>query len=273
MAHCTSEGCRRWRPDWLLARTHGLFVDGAWYCSAACVESAAGERFQQDTIPDDPDAQQPSARLGSILLQQGSVTPRELADALEAQRSSGLRLGAQLRASGIISRAALRRALSAQSGVRHLATVDTSLLRRAVCGVTPAQVQALGIVPLRDDEDSLLVACAAPLPNTALRALQALSGREIEPFLVDDEDFAALAAAYARVAGEPPGAGMAANVRDGAARIAAFVAEAGAVSITRVVTYPFTWIRLAGTDRTATLLLPRAGRLEDSEWLVATTQP
>jgi hypothetical protein len=185
-----------------------------------------------------------------------------------------LRLGAQLQASGAATSVAVLRALSAQSGVKHLTAVDSAFPRAIVSGITPAQAEALGIVPLRDDGETLLVACAAPVPRAAIRALGTLLEREVDPFLVTDDDFELLVAAYNRVADVTDGSGIVGDVYDGARRIAAFVAEARTVSITQVVTQAFTWIRLAATGRTATLLVPRDRRSsqEDCKWLAATTR-
>jgi hypothetical protein len=276
MTRCSSESCRRRRPSWLVRGVGGggLVVDDAWFCSAACVEAAVSLRLRQDAVPDEAEEPRPAVRLGTVLLRQGTVTPHQLADALAAQRTSGLRLGAQLQASGVATSAAVLRALSAQSGVKHLTAVDSAFPRAIVSAITPAQAEALGIVPLRDGGEALLVACAAPVPRAAIRALGTLLGREVDPFLVADDDFELLVAAYGRVANATDGSGIVADVHDGARRIAAFAAEARNVSITQVVTQAFTWIRLAATGRTATLLMPRHRRLSQKEykWLAATTR-
>ncbi len=47
MARCSRNDCRRWRPDALVRYTRtGLTVDGAWFCSAACVEFSTQQRLR-----------------------------------------------------------------------------------------------------------------------------------------------------------------------------------------------------------------------------------
>ena len=144
----------------------GLHVDGAWFCSNACVEADAARRLRE-VRPREIASRAPVLRLGAVLLHQGVVTPGQLGEALETQRTTGLRLGAQLQALGHLSRDLALRALSAQNGVSYLKTIDSAAVRTAPGGLSVDEVRALGIVPFRDAGDRLLVACAAPVPTTA----------------------------------------------------------------------------------------------------------
>jgi len=275
MAHCSRESCRRWRPSLLvwLAKV-GLTVDGEWFCSNACVEADAVRRLR-DARSRDLTPRAPALRLGAVLLHQGVVTLRQLSEALEAQRTSGLRLGEQLQTLGHASREVVLRALSAQNGISYLATIDPSSVRSAPGGLTVDEVRALGIVPFRESDKALLIACAAPVPYSAIGALQVLSGRKVQPFLVADDDFVRLAQEYGAAA-PTLRSNTVRDISDGASRIAALAAEAGDVTVTEALVDPFTWVRIDANGRVSTLLVPpygeKADAKENAEWLAGITR-
>lgn len=274
MALCFREECRRWRPDVIVRWARlGLHVDGEWFCSDACVEADAARRLRQ-VQPREVPPRAPALRLGAMLLHQGLVTTRQLSDALEAQRASGLRLGAQLQTLGIVSRDIVLRTLSAQNGVSYLATIDPSAVRTAPGGLSADEVRALGLVPFRDTAGSLLVACAAPLPHSALGALSVLTGRVVEPYLVADEDFERLAAEYGASTDASLETVRARDISDGASRIAAVAARARNVTVKEAHVDPFTWVRIAANGRISTVLVPPHANQakENAEWLAATTR-
>jgi hypothetical protein len=206
-------------------------------------------------------------------LQQGVVSSRQLGEALNAQRTSGLRLGAQLQRLGHVSRDGVLRALSAQNGISYLATIDPASVRIAPGGLSVDEVRALGVVPFRQIGDDLLVACAAPVPHSAIGALQVLLACKVQPYLVSDEDFDQLASAYGSAV-EGPTATTVRDIPDGASRIAALAAAAGDVTVTEAHVNPFTWVRIAANGRISTLLVPPYPRQlkENAEWLAPTTQ-
>src|SRR5262245_61021068 len=184
MTRCSREACGRTRPEWLIRRAGlGLRVDGAWFCSDACVAADAARRLRAARAPQDA-SRLPAVRLGAVLRQQGAITDLQLNEALTAQRASGLRLGAQLLLLGHLSESNLLRALAAQQGIRFVAAVDAAAVRQAPGALTIDEVHALGLVPFRAEDDVLYVACAAPVRRTAIAALATLTRREVEAFLV-----------------------------------------------------------------------------------------
>lgn len=273
MARCSRESCRRWRPDLLvnIARL-GLIVDGDWFCSDACVEADAVRRLRDARGRSTPN-HTPALRLGAVLLQQGVVTLGQLREALDAQRTSGLRLGQQLQTLGHATREVVLRALSAQNGIRYLASIDSTSVRTAPGGLTVDEVRALGVVPFRETDEELLIACAAPVPYSAIGALQALSDRKVQPFLVADDDFAVLAREYGAASPALRG-NVVRDISEGASRIAALAAEAGDVTVTEAHVDPFTWVRIDANGSVNTLLVPPYAdeAEENAEWLARTTR-
>lgn len=274
MAQCSRDACRRWRPDALVRWARlGLHVDGEWFCSDACVQADA-ERRLRGVRPPEVAPKAPALRLGAVLLHQGVVTSRQLGEALEAQRTSGLRLGAQLQQLGHASRDVVLRALSAQNGIRYLATIDPLSVRTAPGGLSRDEVRALGLVPFAAPDDKLLVACAAPMPHASIGALQALTGLLVEPYLVADDDFERLASEYGLTADGAPRTTRARDIVDGAHHIAAAAAAARDVTVREAHIDPFTWVRIGANGRISTVLVPPRRRQieEDAEWLAATTR-
>src|SRR4029453_7564447 len=124
---CAREACTRWTPPvaFLGRRRRGVWFEDVWYCSMTCIEQEARERIEAASEPlVAPGRIQKASRLGALLLHQRSLTADTVDEGLRAQRESGLRLGAQLRAMGAVSRVDVLRALSAQSGIGYMATLD-----------------------------------------------------------------------------------------------------------------------------------------------------
>src|SRR5213594_4415459 len=100
-------------------------------------------------------------RLGELLIQANAITPQDLSDAVDEQRRSGELLGATLVRMGVLSEAALMKALQSQ--------LSTPLVDLAV---EPADEQALALIkedlarkylaiPIRIDGRTTLVVAMA----------------------------------------------------------------------------------------------------------------
>lgn len=227
MARCAGTNCGRWRPDVLVRHGHaGLRLDGAWYCSSACLQTALGRRLR-DGRPTGRRGVAPLSpiKLGVLLLvSQAALTPTLLGEALDEQKRTGLRIGAQLQQMGLVTSGDVLRALAAQAGVSYLSRVDPEPLTHGPGNLSRSAVQALGLVPIdiSDDRRTLKVACTAPLPRVALGALRELTGCMVQPYLVTDELWPELLAAYGTEAAAGPRAVATPvrDLRDAAARIA-----------------------------------------------------
>ncbi|MEW6321188.1 MAG: hypothetical protein AB1635_08865 [Acidobacteriota bacterium] len=262
----------------MLARRAGLGtrVDGAWYCSTGCLETAVSQRLRVPARLSVRPPSIPPLRLGTLLLHQGTVTPGSLRDALDAQRLSGLKLGAQLRAMGILQPLDLLRGLAAQGGVGYLTHVDVSCVREAPGNLSPHALRALGVVPVDADAEArrLRVACLAPVPRTALGALYELTGWSVEPLLVSDEHLEPLMAAYgvARDADRPVvETHTETTLARATERVARAAEEAGEVRIRQTRFEPYLWVRLESDDRIEDVLC--AESLGGESCLAAPTLP
>jgi hypothetical protein len=253
----------------------GLLLDGRWFCSADCIQFEAARRLRRARRAPSPASPAPALRLGSVLMRQAVLTPGQVREALDVQRASGLKFGAQLVQLGFTTAAHVLQGLSIQEGVPYLASIDASSVRSAPGGLTRHEVEALGVVPFHQADDELLVACAAPVARAAIAALEALLRTSIEPFLVADADLERLMAAYGTAASEVDAEpALARDVEEGASRIAAMAERVRSVEMTTALIEPFMWVRINGGGSISTVLVPPvSGAIEGGEsWLAATTR-
>jgi hypothetical protein len=195
----------------------------------------------------------PPVRLGVLLRHRGALAAADLERALGAQQQSGLKLGEQLAAMGIVESAVVVKALAEQAGISYLTSVEPSIVRDAPGRLSPGAVRALGLVPIREPENNRVkVACTAPVPRVAFGVLRRLTGWTVEPYLVSDQHWAELARAYGEsVTEQSSGEHFAEFIKAGslaeaAARIASVASRRRTVSMTEAVCGPFTWVRVRG---------------------------
>lgn len=270
---CAREICARWTPDLFFGRRRkGVWFEDDWYCSVSCVEQEARERMEAAMEPHvEPGRNQKASRLGALLMHQRSITAATLDEALRLQRESGLRLGAQLKAMKAASRIDVLRALSAQSGVGYLASLDPATVEHGPGHLSRDAVRALGVVPVDADEEHrrLKVACGAPLPRLALAVLRELTGATVDPLLVDDDLLAELLEAYGSATDGPVvPVTRTRSLGEASQRIAAAVRDGRAYRMQQVRCEPYLWVRLEGEQAPEEIVVPIEAVRRDREWLV-----
>lgn len=260
----------------------GASLDGAWYCSQACVEGVVRARLQAAPPAPDFRPRLPNVRLGALLKHHRACPPEQIDRALEAQAGSRLKLGEQLRSMGAVDPQALLRALADQAGVSYLAAVDASRVHDAPGGLSLDAIQALRLVPIGPpDGDRIRVAFPAPVPRAALGIFRQQTGWTPEPYLVSDDDWIRLLEHYGSRHGRPLGQddlsmGFA-RERDldaAARRLAQVVMAAGEARMRDARWGSYVWVRLQGAGAGFDLLLDQAAH--DAEegaesWQAATT--
>jgi hypothetical protein len=229
-----------------------------WYCSVECLEHAAVERI--DAARPRPAARRataiPPLKIGMLLVAHGAMTPAQLQEALEAQRASGLRLGALTERLGMAASMDVVRALAVQSGAPWLPSLDVAQVRIVPEILGHDAVRALGLVPFDVDprRRRVKVACAGPVPRLAIGAFKELTRWVAEPFVVADDQMARLLDAYQRRAAETVAGNVLSlplTVRAAASRIARTAAERGGASVAQAACDPYLWVRVesrAGAD-------------------------
>jgi hypothetical protein len=275
MPRCADVECGRWRPERLVPRwATGIRFNGRWYCSRECVEHAARAGLDTPVVPAaSVGASLPPLRLGVLLRHLGALSEQGLTSALESQRESGLRLGAELRRREMVPSEPILKALAAQSGVSYLATFDARRVMEGPSWLPVETVRALGLVPFDLDETlrQVKVVTAAPVPRAAMRALVKLTGWSAEPFLVEDEVWEHAMRAYrpARMASELGEAIAVNGVAAAAARVADTAFADRTLTMRTASCDAYTWVRLEGPKHVSDLLVspqdrgPQRARLLD----------
>ena len=263
MPRCADPGCGRWRPEVLAPRwASGIRFNGRWYCSRGCVESAVREGLDSPAIPAVPAAALPPLKLGVLLRHLGAITEDQLNAALESQRESGLRLGAELQRRNLAGHEPILRALAAQGGVSYLPVFDVGRVTRGPAWLPSETVRALGVVPFEVDEmqKTLRVVCGAPVPRTAMRALLKLTGWTAEAYLVEDEVLQDAMHAYRPVhaTSQFGEAITVAGIAAAAARVADTAVAGRALTMRSANCDRYTWVRLEGPALVSDLLVSRA---------------
>ncbi len=271
MPKCAHNDCRTWRVFQVLRR--GIAFDGEWYCSPGCLAAVTARRL--DTLRPPGVARvttMPPVRLGATLVASRQITPDILVHALATQAGTGLRLGAQLVAMGAVDEAAVTHALARQAGVGFLTRVDPATVRVPVAGLSRTVVHALGVVPLDVERDGTLrIASGAPLPRTAIAALQSGTGLRVRPYLVSDTLLQALLDEYGSAAPAPMPSGVGRlSTAQAARRIADAALEGRAQTWQHTWGPGFAWVRLDGASGTEDLIV--APTQTEQTWQAELTQ-
>lgn len=191
---CANPGCASgWLHLWR-SRSAGIF-EGGWTCSADCT----AERMQA-AVRREREGRGSASGLGSgqhrhrvplglLMLEQGWITTQQLRSALEAQRTSGGRLGQWLVRREGINESLVTRALSLQWScpVLPLEFHDASALAPLVPRLF---VDAFGALPLRLAGGKLLyLGFEERLDPVLALAIERMTGLRVESGLVSDSEF------------------------------------------------------------------------------------
>jgi hypothetical protein len=268
VVRCARSACGRRRPDLLAVYLRfGLYLDQEWYCSKRCVEETVRQRISN--LP----AVQPAwvqgwrpIKLGLLLMKQVGLSRDAIDAALEAQEHSHTPFGQTLCRLGLVTADDVMRALATQAGVRYLKSVDHRLLALRPGGLSRDTVETLGIVPVSADlkRGELQVACIAPIPGHAVRALARLTQMSVEPMLVADDQLPGLINVYSSAGGRSsPIIGAVCTEATGPATIAKLAKAHRSVVMTQERCDPYVWVRIASGSATADVLmtLSVAGRI------------
>lgn len=127
--------------------------------------------------------------LGALLVQQGLLRPEQLDRALDVQRGTGRRLGDVLIELGFVFEQDIARAIAIQNDVPYLdlqaSSVDPLAARRMRADVG----EWLRAIPVRFEDDALLVAVADPF-ETPRRTLVAETGCKVRVCVADPSEIA-----------------------------------------------------------------------------------
>ena len=268
MLRCARSGCHRRRPDLLaLFGRWGLVLDQEWYCSTRCVAETVRERISH--LPQIEPAWSQGWRpikLGLLLMKQVGLTKEVIDAALGEQSKSGGPFGQTLQQLGLVTTEDVLKALATQAGVRYLKTVNPSIVASRPGGLARDTVRTLGIVPVSADyhRRELQVACTAPIPGQAVRALARLTKMAVEPLLVADDTLPSLINSYTSAGGRTSTVvGAVCDAKSGPMRVAQLAKSQRRVIMTQERCDPYVWVRLEGGSSKIDILvtLPEPGSM------------
>lgn len=124
-----------------------------------------------------------SAKLGEILVRENLITPQQLREALEYQRSHGGRLGSNLVKLGIISDDVITAVLSRQYGVPSV-NLDLFQIDETTINLISQEVAVkYSILPISKVGATLTLAMADPTNVFAMDDIKFMTGLNIEPVI------------------------------------------------------------------------------------------
>ncbi|GAB1400200.1 ATPase, T2SS/T4P/T4SS family [Aminivibrio sp.] len=124
-------------------------------------------------------------KLGDTLVSSGAITPEQLDEALEEQKSSGERLGEVLLKKGFVSESKIIDALSAQLGLQVFSLSRYRPMPEALRMVPESVARRLHAIPLSlEDDNTLLVAMSDPMDILAQDEIRMLTGMDIKVGIV-----------------------------------------------------------------------------------------
>lgn len=127
--------------------------------------------------------------LGALLVQSRVLRPEQLDAALDVQRGSGRRLGDVLIELGFVFEQDIARAIALQNDVPYLDLQASSVDPRAASRMRPDVGEWLRAIPVRFEDEGLLVAVADPA-ETPRRSLVAETGCKVRVCVADPSEIA-----------------------------------------------------------------------------------
>src|SRR6476620_10759003 len=137
-----------------------------------------------------------SAKLGEILVRENLVTPQQLREALDYQRTSGGRLGSNLVKLGIISDDVITAVLSRQYGVPSI-NLDLFHIEEDVVKLISQDVALkYTVLPISKMGPTLTLAMADPTNVFAMDDIKFMTGLNVEPVIASETSLQAAIGKY-----------------------------------------------------------------------------
>jgi hypothetical protein len=256
---------RSLRRLWRQSKEQGVLLQGQWYCSLDCFESAVTGIFENLLkAPDEPLRKVHRVPIGLLLLGRGLITGDQLKLALQSQRSSGGgRLGSWLMRLGMVSGIDVSTALAAQWGCALFPLESDTRYQQCSQMVPFALLESYKMLPVHYIETSriLFVAFSEDIDHTALYAIEQLLGGRTEPCAVTE---AAMEESLEKVRNRSRPSQIVFEASRGAREIAGtvrdYAVKLGAERLALARPRRFLWVRLRAGDGDWDLLFRLSGK-------------
>src|SRR5215510_1767005 len=149
-----------------------------------------------------------AVRIGELLLKEKRITPEQLQEALNYQRSNGGKLGFSLVKLGYVKDDEITGLLSKQYGVPSIALGQFDV-DSAVVKLVPAETaQKYQIIPLSRSGATLTIAMTDPTNVFAMDDIKFMTGYNVEPVVASETAVVeAIAKYYGKASGSSNGGG------------------------------------------------------------------
>ncbi len=126
--------------------------------------------------------------IGSVLVESGLVSADDLQRARERQAETGEPLTRVLVAEGMVAETALIQALGEHFGVEFISLADTVVDPAAAALIPESLARRYGVIPVRFEDDALVVAMVDPGNVLVVDDVRAITGRRVIPRIATRAD-------------------------------------------------------------------------------------
>lgn len=127
--------------------------------------------------------------LGDFLVEAGTITPRQLKEALQLHRTSGSRIGKSLISLGYVTDTAIATLMAEQQDIAFF-DLSSVIIDDEVVRALPEELEReFRLIPVDIDETDITVAMVDPLDTLAIQRVEEASNRRIHRVLTTDESF------------------------------------------------------------------------------------
>ncbi|MBW3658811.1 MAG: Flp pilus assembly complex ATPase component TadA, partial [Actinobacteria bacterium] len=141
-------------------------------------------------------------QLGQILVDDGLITPEELAEAQEIQRQVGKSLGRVLIDKAYVTERDLVSALAQQIGMEFVDLQDFDVDASAVTRISDTIAKRYNAIPIKFEDGKLVVAMSDPANVFALDDIRTMTGLDVRPVVATREDILDAIRRYHRMSEE-----------------------------------------------------------------------
>lgn len=120
---------------------------------------------------------------GELFMRSGTISQRQLEEAIGRQRLSKKRLGETLLDMGVITEQQLIDMLESQLGLPSVRLYDFPIDRRAAIGITEACARKYTVIPIERSGNRLKLAMADPLNYEAIEEVRRQTGATVQPVI------------------------------------------------------------------------------------------
>lgn len=127
-------------------------------------------------------------RLGDLLVDLKIISKEQLQEALQIQKKTGSRLGKILIDKGFISSEELMEVLEFQLGIPHVNLDKYYIDPEAVRTIPESLAKRLKAIPIKKEDNKLLVAMSDPMDLFAIDDIKMTTGYDVQPVIASEED-------------------------------------------------------------------------------------